>query len=159
MKCAVLCVGKLREAYWRAAADEYIKRLGRFGSIQVIELPDLTEPRNASAADIRKLVEAEGTAMLARLRPRDHVVALCIDGRQLSSEQLAARIATLEGGGIDRQVFLIGGSSGLSAAVLSRANETLSFSKMTFPHQFARIILLEQLYRARKMLAGEVYHK
>lgn len=159
MKIAIVCVGKLRETYWRDAAGEYIKRLGRFGPISVIELPDLPEPKKASDADIRRLVDAEGAAMLAHLRPRDHVVALCLDGKQRSSRQLAARVAQLESGGTDRALFLIGGSNGLSDAVLSRANETLSFSSMTFPHQLARVMLLEQLYRARKILSGEAYHK
>lgn len=159
MKTVILCVGKLREAYWRDAAAEYAKRIGRFGGLEIIEIPDLAEPKNASAADIAKLVEAEGVTLLTQLKPRDHVVALCINGKQITSPALADKLADMELGGAGRAVFIIGGSNGLSTAVMQRAQEKLSFSPMTFPHQLARIMLLEQLYRARKILAGETYHK
>lgn len=159
MKLAIACVGKLREAYWRDAAAEYAKRLQRFGALETFELPDLSEPKNASAADLRKLVDGEGAALLQLLKPRDHVVALCINGKQLDSPALAGRIRALETAGTARTVFLIGGSNGLSQAVIARADEKLSFSPMTFPHQLARVMLLEQLYRARKILANETYHK
>lgn len=159
MKYALLCVGKLREAYFRDAAQEYSKRLGRYGALECIEVPDLSEPKNASPADIRKLVDAEGQALLAQLKPRDHVIALAIDGKQMDSPSFARRIQALEDGGAGRIVLIIGGSNGLSQAVLSRADEKLSFSAMTFPHQLARVMLLEQLYRAHKILARETYHK
>lgn len=159
MSLAVLCVGKLRETYWRDACAEYTKRLSRYGGVEIIECADMPEPKGASAADIRRVLNAEGTALLSHIKPRDHVVALCIQGKTHTSEQLAQRIATLETGGASRIVYVIGASNGLSGAVLARANETLSFSSMTFPHQLARVMLLEQLYRARKILAGETYHK
>lgn len=159
MSLAILCVGKLREAYWRDAAQEYVKRLGRYGGVEIIECADMAEPKNASAADLRRVLDMEGAALLAQIKPRDHVVALTIDGRQLASPALAQRIATLETDGVARIVFVIGGSNGLSDAVQARAGERLSFSPMTFPHQLARVLLLEQLYRARKILAGETYHK
>lgn len=159
MSLAILCVGRLREAYWRDASAEYVKRLGRYGGIAVHECPDLAEPKNASDADIRRVVEAEGAALLAQVKPRDHVIALCINGKQMTSPQLANRLEALETGGAGRIVFLIGGSNGLSPAVVVRADEKMSFSPMTFPHQLARVMLLEQLYRARKILAGETYHK
>lgn len=159
MKAAIICVGKLRERYWKEAADEYVKRLSRYGGMEVIECADLAEPRNASAADIQRIVDAEGEAILAQLKPRDHVIALCIDGKQHTSEALAKRISGVEDGGAGRVVFIIGGSNGLSQAVVRRAQERLSFSPMTFPHQLARVMLLEQVYRARKILAGETYHK
>lgn len=159
MTTVILCVGKLKEAYWRDAVAEYAKRLQRFGAFSIIELADLPEPKNASAADIQKIVAQEGEAMLAQLRPRDYVVALCIDGKQRDSLAFADDIARIESSGAARAVFLIGGSNGLSPAVIGRANAKLSFSPMTFPHQLARVMLLEQLYRARKILANETYHK
>lgn len=159
MTTVILCVGKLKEAYWRDAVAEYAKRLQRFGAFSIIELADLPEPKNASAADIQKIIAQEGEAMLAQLKPRDYVVALCIDGKQRDSLAFADDIARIESSGAARAVFLIGGSNGLSPAVISRANAKLSFSPMTFPHQLARVMLLEQLYRARKILANETYHK
>lgn len=159
MTTVILCVGKLKEAYWRDAVAEYAKRLQRFGPFSIIELADLPEPKNASAADIQKIIAQEGEAMLAQLKPRDYVVALCIDGKQRDSLAFADDIARIESSGAARAVFLIGGSNGLSQAVISRANAKFSFSPMTFPHQLARVMLLEQLYRARKILANETYHK
>lgn len=159
MTTVILCVGKLKEAYWRDAVAEYAKRLQRFGPFSIIELADLPEPKNASAADIQKIIAQEGEAMLAQLKPRDYVVALCIDGKQRDSLAFADDIARIESSGAARAVFLIGGSNGLSPAVISRANAKFSFSPMTFPHQLARVMLLEQLYRARKILANEIYHK
>lgn len=159
MTLVILGVGRLRERFYRDAADEYVKRLRRFGAVEEIELPDLPEPANTSPAIEQKIREKEGEAILSRIRPTDHVVALCIEGKQLSSEQLAERVSELEGRGVGRAVFVIGGSLGLSEAVIHRANERLSFSRMTFPHQLARVMLLEQLYRARKIGANERYHK
>lgn len=159
MSLAIVCVGKLREAYFRDAAEEYAKRLRRFGALDIIECPDLAEPKNASPADIARIIEVEGASILSHLRPRDHVTALCIGGKQRTSPGLAEFLRAVEDGGVGRAVFVIGGSNGLSPAVLARANDTLSFSPMTFPHQLARVMLLEQLYRSRKILAGEAYHK
>ncbi len=158
MTAAIVCVGRLREKAYAAAAEEYMKRLSRYGKTEIIELPDLPEPANASDADRKAVMEKEGQGILSRLKPDDHVIALCIDGPQLTSEAFAARVAELEMRG-KRSVFVIGGSLGLSSAVIHRANEKLSLSKMTFPHQLARVLLLEQLYRACKINAGERYHK
>ena len=159
MTIAVVGVGWLRERFYRDAADEYLKRLKRFGPVEEIELPDLPEPANSSPAIEEQIRRREGEAILARVKPGDHVVALCIDGRQMTSEQLAARVRALEDRGVQRTLFVIGGSLGLSDAVVRRADERLSFSPMTFPHQLARVMLLEQLYRARKIGANERYHK
>lgn len=159
MTIAVVGVGRLRERFYRDAADEYLKRLKRFGPVEEIELPDLPEPANSSPAIEEQIRRREGEAILARVKPGDHVVALCIDGRQMPSEQLAARVRALEDRGVQRTLFVIGGSLGLSDAVVRRADERLSFSPMTFPHQLARVMLLEQLYRARKIGANERYHK
>lgn len=158
MNCAILCVGRLREKSFADAAEEYVKRISRFGKIEIMEVPDLPEPANASDAQRAQVMEKEGESLLARLRPGDHPVALCIDAPQLTSEAFAAKVAQndLRGG---RLVFIIGGSLGLSPAVIRRAEDRLSLSRMTFPHQLARVLLLEQVYRACKINAGERYHK
>lgn len=158
MNGAIVCVGRLREKYYAAAAEEYQKRLSRFGKLEIVELSDLPEPANASDADRRRVMEKEGEGILSRLKPGDHVVALCIDGPQLDSPAFAARLAAYDLRG-QRPVFVIGGSLGLSPQVIQRADEKLSLSSMTFPHQLARVLLLEQLYRACKINAGETYHK
>ena len=158
MNAVVVCVGRLREKHYAAAAEEYLKRLSRFGKTEVAELNDLPEPLNASDAERAQVMDKEGQNILSRLKPSDHVIALCIDGPQRSSEDFAARLSALEMQG-KRLVFVIGGSLGLSPAVIARADEKLSLSKMTFPHQLARVLLLEQIYRACKINAGERYHK
>ncbi|MBR6186251.1 MAG: 23S rRNA (pseudouridine(1915)-N(3))-methyltransferase RlmH [Clostridia bacterium] len=158
MNGAVVCVGRLKEKHYAAAAEEYLKRLSRFGRMDIVELPDLPEPAHASDADRKTVMEKEGESILSKIRPQDHVIALCIDGPQYDSVAFARRLAENEQKGA-RQVFVIGGSLGLSNAVTARADEKLSLSKMTFPHQLARVLLLEQLYRACKINAGEKYHK
>ena len=155
---ALVCMGRLKEKYWRDAATEYEKRLSRFGKWETIELPDLPEPANSSPAIEEQIKKKEGEAILARIRDGDIVVCLCIDGRQMDSVQLSAKLTELIDTG-RRVVFVIGGSLGLSPEVVRRAQLRLSFSPMTFPHQLARIMLLEQTYRALKIAAGERYHK
>ena len=158
MNTAIVCVGRLKEKYWRDAAAEYEKRLSRFLRLETIELPDLPEPVNSSPAIEAQIRQKEGEAILAKLRPDDIVVALCIEGKQLDSVSLSAQLARYADTG-RRVAFVIGGSLGLSPEVVARANMKLSFSPMTFPHQLARIMLLEQVYRACKIGAGERYHK
>lgn len=158
MNMALICVGRLKERYWREAAAEYEKRLGRFGRFETLELPDLPEPANSSTAIERQIRQKEGEAILAKIREDDIVIALCIEGKQLNSVQLSQKLAELSATG-RRAVFVIGGSLGLSEAVVARAQMKLSFSPMTFPHQLARVMLLEQTYRAMKIAAGERYHK
>lgn len=158
MNGAIICVGKLREKYFAGAAEEYLKRLSRFGKFEIIELPDLPEPQNASAAQQMQIMEKEGENILSRIRQGDRVIAMCIDGPQYDSESFARHLAENEMKG-GRQVFVIGGSLGLSKTVIQRADEKISLSKMTFPHQLARVLLLEQIYRACKINAGERYHK
>ena len=155
---ALVCMGRLKEKYWRDAAAEYEKRLSRFGKWETIELPDLPEPANSSPAIEEQIKKKEGEAILARIRDGDIVVCLCIDGRQMDSVQLSRKLTELIDTG-RRVVFVIGGSLGLSPEVVRRAQLRLSFSPMTFPHQLARIMLLEQTYRALKIAAGERYHK
>ena len=159
MKCTVLCVGRMKEKPYRAMADEYLKRLGRYGAFEEIEVPDLPEPAHTSPALEDKLREREGEALLRHIRPGDYVVALTIEGRQTDSPALSAHLASLAARGAGNIVFVIGGSLGLSRQVVARADEQLSMSKMTFPHQLARVMLLEQLYRAMKIASGERYHK
>ena len=158
MNAAIVCVGKLREKFYAGAADEYLKRLSRYGKMEIVELPDLPEPQNASDADRQKIMDREGESILKAIRTGDHVTAMCINAPQFTSEQFAEKLrqGDMRGG---RQVFVIGGSLGLSKAVLHRADDTLSMSKMTFPHQLARVMLLEQIYRGCKINAGEKYHK
>lgn len=158
MNATILCVGKLKEDWQRQGCAEYLKRLGRYGSVDVIELSDRPEPAKPSEALERQLIEREGQEILRRLKPQDLVVALCIDGQALDSVALSERIDDWQQGG-KRPVFVIGGSLGLSDEVQRRADFRLSFSRMTFPHPLMRVILLEQLYRAAKISAGERYHK
>ena len=155
---ALVCMGRLKEKYWRDAAAEYEKRLTRFGRWETIELPDLPEPANSSPAIEEQIKRKEGEAILAKIREGDLVVCLCIDGQQMDSVRLSRRLTELSDTG-RRVVFVIGGSLGLSDAVVARAQLRLSFSPMTFPHQLARVMLLEQVYRAMKIAAGERYHK
>ena len=160
MSTAILCVGKMKEKPYRQTADEYLKRLGRYGKFEEIEIPDLPEPASGSSEALEEQLKGkEGEAILARIRPGDRVIAMTIGGKRRSSEELAKHISDLKTGGVSRFVFVIGGSLGLGGNVLARADEELSMSPMTFPHQLARVMLLEQLYRAEKINAGERYHK
>ena len=163
---AVAAVGRMKDRACRQLADEYLKRLSRYGSIEELEVPDLPEPAGSNARDGAALSRQEeqvrlreGEALLRRLRDGDWVIALTPTGRKLDSPGFAAHLAELRNRGAGRIVFLIGGSLGLGQNVLKRAQEEISLSDLTFPHQLARVILLEQLYRAEKILAGERYHK
>ena len=158
MNVLVLCVGRLKEKYWTEACGEYLKRLSRYGKCQVTEVDDLPEPRGASPADQKKVMDREAELLLKHIAPSDQVICLCIRAPQTDSPGLAETIRLGDMAG-RRQVFVIGGSLGLGEAVLARADRRLSMSDMTFPHQLARVMLLEQLYRAAKILSGERYHK
>ena len=149
----------MKEKAYRELADEYLKRLGRYGKIEEIEIPDLPEPAGNSPALEEQVKTREGEALLAKIRPGDRVIALTIRGKQRSSEELADHLREMRTNGISRMVFVIGGSLGLGENVLARADEEMSMSRMTFPHRLARVMLLEQLYRAEKIIAGERYHK
>ncbi|MDR3050210.1 MAG: 23S rRNA (pseudouridine(1915)-N(3))-methyltransferase RlmH [Oscillospiraceae bacterium] len=159
MNVAVLCVGRLREPGLRETAAEYRKRLRRYGSFEEVEVPDLPEPAKPTPALLRQVMDAEAERLLRALRPTDRVIALCVDGKTLSSEAFAAHLTALQAQGVPRTVLVIGGSLGLGEALLARADERLSLSAMTLPHQLARVVLWEQLYRACKIRAGERYHK
>lgn len=159
MPVNIICVGKLRERFFADAADEYLKRLKRIMPVSIVELPDEPEPAQPSEKLNEAVMKREGERMLARIGQQDYVVAMCIDGRQYESTELAAKLQTLFTQGKSHITFLIGGSLGMHPDVLKRANERMSMSKMTFPHQLARVMLLEQLFRAAKINAGERYHK
>ena len=160
MSTLVLCVGKMKEKAYRELADEYLKRLSRYGKYEETEIPDLPEPGSGSSAALEEQLKAkEGEAILAKIRPGDRVIAMTIGGKRRSSEELAEHLEELKNNGTGRLVFVSGGSLGLGKNVLARADEELSMSPMTFPHQLARVMLLEQLYRAEKINAGERYHK
>ena len=164
MNIQIVCVGKLKEKYWRDACEEYIKRLGAYCSINVVELKESRLTGEGEKAELA-VKEAEGRDMLARIdgvavRAADSfVIALDVRGKKLSSEGLAEKLGDLALNGKSNLSLLIGGSLGLSDEVLARADYRLSFSDMTFPHQMMRVILLEQIYRAFKINRGETYHK
>ena len=156
MKFTVVAVGKLKERFWADACAEYLKRLQPYAKTQVVEVADV-DP--AKAGGDAAAVEREGASVLRAIPERSHVVLLAIDGTQRSSAGLAERIDDLTLSGKSDLTFVIGGSCGVSAAVRNRADETLSFGKITLPHNLARVVLLEQLYRACKILRNEPYHK
>lgn len=159
MNITVICVGKLKESYWRDAVKEYSKRLGGYCSLNIIELKESRLAANPSPADELAVKVKEGEEILSHIRPSDLVVTLEIKGKKLSSEQLASRIEEWSLEGRSDLDFVIGGSLGLSPAVSQRADFKLSFSDMTFPHQMMRVILLEQIYRSFKIIRHEPYHK
>ena len=158
MNCMILCVGRLKEDWQKDGCHEYLKRLTRYGAYELVEVPDQKEPTKRSDALERQVMDKEGEELMRRIKPTDHVVALCINGKVLDSVQLSTRLDELSMSG-KRTVFVIGGSLGLSDDVISRADERLSFSNFTFPHPLMRVILLEQLYRAARISANERYHK
>lgn len=159
MKITILAVGKLKEKYWKQAIAEYEKRLGAYSKIEMIEVPDEKAPENMSDKEIEQVKKKEGQRLLAKIKPRATVITLEIQGKMLSSEGLAKELQQRMTQGQSDFVFVIGGSNGLHQDVLNRSNYALSFSKMTFPHQMMRVVLIEQVYRAFKIMRGEAYHK
>ena len=159
MNIDILCVGKLKESSFRDAVSEYSKRLSRYCRLNITEVNDeKTIDGQSEALDI-KVKELEGERLLRHIRDDAYVVTLEIEGRQLTSEELASKLNDLGVRGISRIQFVIGGSLGLSPAVINRADMHLSFSRMTFPHQLMRVILLEQIYRSYRINNNEPYHK
>lgn len=159
MNISIVTIGKLKEKYLTQGINEYIKRLSAYAKIDIIELPDEKAPENLSDQEIEQVKQKEGDRILSKIPADTHVIALVIDGKMKSSEQLAADLDSLATYGKGKIAFIIGGSLGLSDKVIKRANEKLSFSKMTFPHQLMRLILVEQVYRAFRIMRGEPYHK
>ncbi|MBQ4145362.1 MAG: 23S rRNA (pseudouridine(1915)-N(3))-methyltransferase RlmH [Clostridia bacterium] len=159
MNITVLCVGKIKEKYFRDAIDEYSKRLDRYCKFQVVEVKDEPTPDSPSDAEKELVLKREGKRILEKLPDFALVIPLCIEGKTMTSEKLADFIDKAATAGTSHIVFIIGGSFGLSDEVKSRANLSLSFSPMTFPHQLMRVILLEQIYRAFNINNGGKYHK
>ena len=159
VKITLITVGKVKEKYLRDAIAEYSKRLGRYCKLDIGEVPDEKTPEPASDGLERQIKPKEGERSAKHIRDDAFVIALPIEGKQLTSEQPAAKINALGPHGPSHIQLIIGGSLGLDPAILKRADYLLSFSKMTFPHQLMRVILLEQIYRAYKINAGEPYHK
>nr|WP_239583569.1 23S rRNA (pseudouridine(1915)-N(3))-methyltransferase RlmH [Metabacillus iocasae] len=156
---SIVTIGKLKEKYLKQGIAEFTKRLGPYAKIDIIELPDEKAPENLSESEMEQVKVKEGERILAKISDDTHVIALAIQGKQKSSEELAADLDKLATYGKSKIAFVIGGSLGLSDQVLKRSNDKLSFSKMTFPHQLMRLILLEQVYRAFRINRGEPYHK
>ncbi len=157
-RITVLCVGKLKEKFYADAAAEYIKRLSRYCKIEVTELPETRLPEDPSPAEIRKALTAEANAIRQKLEG-GAVVAMCIEGQTCSSEALSKKLAAFALEGKSKVTFLIGGSFGLDETLKKQADWRLSMSPMTFPHHLARVMLLEQIYRACQIAEGTRYHK
>jgi 23S rRNA (pseudouridine1915-N3)-methyltransferase len=156
---SIICVGKLKEKYLKQGIDEYAKRLSAYAKIEIIEVSDEKAPEELSDHEMELIKQKEGERILAKIAPDTYVIALAIDGKMRSSEEFAKHLDQLATYGQSKIAFIIGGSLGLSKQVMQRADEALSFSKMTFPHQLMRLILLEQVYRAFRINRGEPYHK
>ncbi len=159
MRIRIVCIGKLKERYWSEAVEEYSKRLSRYCELEIVQLKEARLPDKASLADEQNVIFEEGQSILKNIKEGSQVITLEIKGRELSSEGLSAYLGELQLEGKSDLTFVIGGSLGLSEQVSARADFKLSFSRMTFPHQMMRVILLEQIYRAFKILRNETYHK
>lgn len=159
MKISVVCVGKIKESFYREAVAEYAKRLSRYCKLEIIEVPDEKTPEGAGVQAEEQIREKEGRRILEKLQEDAYICTLEIGGKKLSSKELARRMEKLTVDGTSHIMFVIGGSLGLHASVSRRADFSLSFSDMTFPHQLMRVILAEQIYRAFRIIHGEPYHK
>ena len=159
MNISVISVGKLKEKYLKLGIEEFSKRLSKYCKLDLIELEDEKCPENLSEKDMEIVKNKEGQRILSKIKNNSYVIALAIDGKNLSSEELADTISKLAVRGNSHITFIIGGALGLSDEVLKRADYKLSFSKMTFPHQLMKLILLEQVYRAFRINNNEPYHK
>lgn len=159
MNISIVTVGKLKEKYLKMGIDEYLKRLNAYAKVEVIEVADEKAPEELSEMEMLQVKQKEGERILAKISQDTYVIALAINGKMQSSEELADMLDKLATYGKSKIAFIIGGSLGLSDEVLKHANEQLSFSKMTFPHQLMKLILVEQIYRAYRINRGEPYHK
>ena len=155
----ILCVGKLKETYLKDACDEYCKRLSKYCQLNIIELPEEKIPNNPSEKDIENVIIKEGKNIISQLKKESYKICLDLKGKQFSSEEFSNKIENISLNYTGYITFIIGGSHGLSEDVLKNSNELISFSKMTFPHQLFRVFLLEQIYRAFKIINNENYHK
>lgn len=159
IKVTCVCVGRIKEKYFTDAVKEYAKRLNRYCKLELIELADEKTPDGASNAEETAIKEREGERILKVLKEDAYVIALAIEGEPLDSVELSRKLEQLAVGGSSHIIFVIGGSLGLAKEVMQRADYRLSFSRMTFPHQLMRVILLEQLYRGFRIMRNEPYHK
>lgn len=159
MKIIIVCVGKIKEKFYRDAVEEYKKRLGRYCKMQIVEVADEKTPDNASDTVEDAIRDKEGERILKYIKEDAYVITLEIAGKMLTSEEMAEKIDKLGVQGTSHIIFIIGGSIGLGREILKRSDYALSFSKMTFPHQLMRVILLEQIYRSYRIINHEPYHK
>ncbi|MDD6571579.1 MAG: 23S rRNA (pseudouridine(1915)-N(3))-methyltransferase RlmH [Thermoflexaceae bacterium] len=159
MRITLITVGKIKEKFYRDAVEEYTRRLSRYCKLDIVEVADEKTPDNASEAENQKILSREGDRILSRIRDNTYVITLAIKGQMLDSVELSKQLDMLSVSGKSDITFIIGGSLGLDSRVDKRADFALSFSRMTFPHQLMRVILLEQIYRAFRISANEPYHK
>ncbi len=159
MDVRIICVGKLKEKFYLEAAGEYLKRLSAFGKTEIIEIPEIPREKNPSPASIQAALKREADEILAKVPRPCTLVAMCVEGKQLDSPEVAQLLESCAGSGAPRLCFVIGGSDGLHPSVKAAADVRLSMSKMTFPHHLARVMLLEQIYRGFMIRAGTKYHK
>ncbi|MFP3916539.1 23S rRNA (pseudouridine(1915)-N(3))-methyltransferase RlmH [Lysinibacillus telephonicus] len=159
MNITIISVGKLKEKYLKMGIEEYVKRLSSYAKIDLVEVADEKAPEQLSDAEMEIVKRKEGERILAKISEGMHVIALAIDGKMKSSEELAAELESLMTYGTSKIAFVIGGSLGLHEDVLRRADEKLSFGKMTLPHQLMKLVLVEQIYRSFRIIKGEPYHK
>lgn len=155
----LICVGKLGEKFWAQAVQEYVKRLGAYCKLEMVELPEQRLPQTPSEGETRQALDKEAALIVDKIPQGAAVIALCVEGKEMSSEQLADYLGRLTVNGTSRLCLVIGGSCGLSDRIKERAGLRLSMSPMTFPHHLARVMVLEQLYRALNIAAGGKYHK
>ena len=159
MNITIVSVGKLKEKYLKMGIDEYVKRLGGYAKVELIEVPDEKAPEQLSDAEMEIVKKKEGERILAKVSDGTYVIALALDGKMKTSEQMAADLDGLMTYGKSKVAFIIGGSLGLHDDVLRRADEKLCFGKMTLPHQLMKLVLVEQIYRSFRIIKGEPYHK
>lgn len=159
MNIKIISVGKLKEKYLVQGINEYVKRLGSYAKMQLVEVADEKAPENLSEAEMLQVKDKEGQRILGKIKDGEYVYALAINGKNPSSEEFAKDMENLGIQGKSQLVFVIGGSLGLSDEVLKRSNAQISFGKMTYPHQLMRLILVEQIYRAQRIISGAPYHK
>ncbi len=159
MNITIVSVGKLKEKYLKMGIDEYAKRLGGYAKIDFVEVPDEKAPEQLSDAEMEMVKRKEGERILTKINDGTYVIALALDGKMKTSEQMAADLDSLMTYGKSKVAFVIGGSLGLHDDVLKRADEKLCFGKMTLPHQLMKLVLVEQIYRSFRIIKGEPYHK
>ena len=159
MNITVISVGKLKEKYLKMGIDEYVKRLGGYAKIDLVEVPDEKAPETLSEIDMNIVKRKEGERILAKINDGTYVIALALDGKMKTSEEMATDLDSLMTYGKSKVAFVIGGSLGLHDDVLKRADEKLCFGKMTLPHQLMKLVLVEQIYRSFRIIKGEPYHK